>query len=270
MIMFPPCKINLGLSIRNKRSDGYHELETIMYQLPYCDILEITREQDFSFYSTGLQIQGDFSDNLCVKAFEIMRHKYGIEPVRIHLHKQIPMGAGLGGGSADGTYTLLALNQLYDLSLNQQTLRELALELGSDCPLFVNKHAQLAKGRGELLEPVNLDLTGYYIQLINLGIHVSTAEAFTGVGFSNGLGDLERIIGRSPSAWKERLHNDFEDSVFKTHPELAELKEKLYQNGALYASMTGSGSTLYGIFSSSPTSMRATYKKNMLEIITKM
>lgn len=250
--MFPPCKINLGLTICGKRTDGYHELESIMYQLPFCDVLEIVPADTFSFSSTGLEIPGSENANLCVKAYHLLAEKYDIPPVKIHLHKIIPMGAGLGGGSADGSYTLLLLNKLFKLNLSHDELRDFALKLGSDCPLFIEQYPQLAKGRGEVLSPVSLNLKGYYLQLINIGIHVSTREAFEKLSYAEQTPDLEQLIRLPIEKWRENLKNDFEKPVFAQYPELQEIKEELYRRGAIYASMTGSGSTLFAIFAKKP------------------
>jgi 4-diphosphocytidyl-2-C-methyl-D-erythritol kinase len=251
MILFPPAKINLGLSILNKREDGYHNLETLMFQIPLCDILEIVKSSEFSFKSSGLEISGDVNSNLCFKAYQLIKEEFNIGKVSIHLHKNIPMGAGMGGGSSDGTYTLLLLNDLFDLKISKDKLRELALKLGSDCPLFVDNLPQFAEGRGEILSPFELNLKGKYIYLINIGIHVSTKDAFSGLNLlknNNNKSKIKEILLSPLNYWKSNLKNDFEDSVFIIHPILREIKSQLYENGAIYASMTGSGSTIFAIF----------------------
>lgn len=253
MILFPPAKINLGLKVLNKRDDGYHNLETIMYQIPLCDILEINKTDQFFLKTTGIEILGNQKDNLCYRAYHLLREKYQIGAVGIHLHKIIPMGAGLGGGSADGTYTLMILNELFELNLSTNDLRRFALELGSDCPLFVESTSQLAKGRGEILSPIAVSLSKKYIYIINIGIHVSTKEAFQNIIFSDDNSEiLTKIVQLPIENWKNNLKNNFENSVFKVHPILAELKDNLYREGAIYASMTGSGSTIFGVFESKP------------------
>lgn len=253
MILFPPCKINLGLQILNKRADGYHNLDTLMYQLPLADVLEIIPSDAFSFVSTGLEIPGDAGSNLCVKAFRLMQEKYDIPNTRIHLHKIIPMGGGMGGGSADGAYVLLGINRLFGLDLSKETLRELAAELGSDCPLFIVPEPQIAHGRGEILTEFALDLSRHYIKLVNTGIHVSTKEAFSKVNFYDHPHSVSEIVSQPIANWKALLTNDFEHSVFQYHPELENIKQKLYTEGAIYASMTGSGSTMFGIYAQQPT-----------------
>ena len=252
MILFPPCKINLGLHILNKRADGYHNLDTLMYQLPFTDVLEIIPSEDFVFQSTGLEIPGDENKNLCIKAFYLMREHYQIPNVTIHLHKIIPMGGGLGGGSSDASYVLKGLNTLFKLDLSDQILQDLSAQLGSDCPLFIKEIPQIAQGRGEILSDFQLDLAGHYIKLVNVGIHVSTKEAFSKVEFYDHFQSIVDIVSHPISRWKNLLKNDFENSVFLHHPSLIPVKEKLYAEGAIYASMSGSGSTMYAIYEHEP------------------
>jgi len=252
MILFPPCKINLGLHILSKRPDSYHALDTLMYQLPFTDILEIIPAPQFKFTATGLEIPGDEHSNLCIRAFQLMKSRYNISNVHIHLHKIIPMGGGLGGGSADAAYTLKGLNAIFGLQLENNVLQELAAELGSDCPLFIQEMPQIAQGRGEVLSISPVSLKGYYIKLVNPGIHVSTKEAFANVSFYAGKMTVEEIVSKPVEMWKDLLVNSFENSVFKQHPSLQQVKEKLYEEGAVYAAMSGSGSTLFGIFKDEP------------------
>ncbi len=252
MILFPPCKINLGLHILGKRPDGYHALDTLMFQLPFTDLLEIIPSETFSFTSSGLEVPGDASSNLCVKAFRLMQQQYQIPNVKIHLHKIIPMGGGLGGGSADASYVLTGLDQLFNLYLSRERLQELAAELGSDCPLFIQPQPQIAQGRGEILSDFEIDLSGYYIKLVNVGIHVSTREAFSKVAFYEHVADVAAIVSKPVESWKDMLKNDFEQSVFEHHPQLQEVKNKLYAEGAVYASMSGSGSTMFGVYRDEP------------------
>lgn len=242
----------MGLHILFKREDGYHELETMMFQLPIVDILEVNISSSFSFQSSGLTISGAEKDNLCVKAFQLMKEKYQIENVKIHLHKTIPMGGGLGGGSSDGTYVLLALNELFQLNLSDSELQGLAAELGSDCAVFVKTEPQIARGRGELLEEISFSLSGYWLKVVNVGVFVSTQQAFSNIDFVNVVQAVPEILSQPIESWKENLMNDFERSVFKHFPELQEVKDKLYAEGAIYASMSGSGSTIYGIYADKP------------------
>ena len=252
MILFPKAKINIGLNVKGKRADGYHELETVMVPIPLFDIVEIIESDTFSFTQSGLAIHGNQDSNLCVRAYKLMNEKFDIPAVKIHLRKQIPMGAGLGGGSADATQVIIAINSLFDLNLSVTELQNLSAELGSDCPFFVVDKPQLAKGRGEILEEINMNLSGYFLKVINPNIHVSTKEAFEGITPSEHLRSIESIVKAPINSWKGHLHNDFENHLFRNHPELLSIKEGLYKEGAIYASMSGSGSTLYGIFPTKP------------------
>ena len=252
MILFPPCKINLGLHILNKRADGFHNLDTLMYQLPFTDVLEIIPSDNFVFQSSGLEIPGDKNNNLCIKAFELIRSQYEIPNVTIHLHKIIPMGGGLGGGSSNASAVLKGLNALFSLNLSTETLQNFAAQLGSDCPLFIKENPQIAQGRGEILSDFELDLSAYYLKLVNVGIHVSTKEAFSKVQFYDHFQSIVDIVSHPVERWINLLKNDFENSVFEYHPSLLEVKQKLYDEGAIYASMSGSGSTMYAIYEIEP------------------
>ena len=253
MIQFPHCKINLGLSIIEKRADGYHELETVFYPVHLQDMVEVCiaehATESVQFSHTGLDIPGDASSNLCIKAFQLLKKEFPkIPSTQIHLHKHIPMGAGLGGGSSDATAVLKIMNQLFNLELNQERLIELAAQLGSDCPYFIYDQACLAKGRGEMLQPIEIDLSNYSFVLIHPGIHVSTSWAFGQLNPHQKSRSIESIIQQDISTWKNELINDFESPIFEAHPIIAQLKDYLYQEGAIYASMSGSGSSLFGIF----------------------
>jgi 4-diphosphocytidyl-2-C-methyl-D-erythritol kinase len=252
MILFPPAKINLGLHILFKRQDGYHELETGMVVIPFFDILEIIPSDTFHFKQTGLPIPGDISSNLCIKAYELMRQEYNIPAVYIHLRKIIPMGGGLGGGSSNAAYVLKGINSLFSLNLVDARLQELASRLGSDCPFFIKDNPQVATGRGEIVQGISLNLSGHYLKIINAGIHVSTIEAYDGVHFSANSIPLRDILMLPMSNWKNKLVNDFEKTVFAKYPQLAAIKTKLYSEGAVYAAMSGSGSTLFGLFTRKP------------------
>jgi 4-diphosphocytidyl-2-C-methyl-D-erythritol kinase len=266
MIVFPNCKINLGLQILNKREDGFHNLETIFYPVLLRDALEVVRSIDdkmqanINFKSTGLTIEGDSHNNLCIKAYELLKKDFSTLPsIQMQLYKTIPMGAGLGGGSSDGAFALKLLNEKFQLGLSRQQLINYALELGSDCPFFIINKPSFATGRGELLEEVSLDLSAYQFAIVNPGIHVHTGWAFAQLNLSNDSGRFERLDSQHPdlktiiqqpiNTWKNQLINDFEEPVSKAHPEIASIKQQLYDAGAVYASMTGSGSTVFGIFS---------------------
>ena len=254
MVVFPNCKINLGLRIIRKRNDGYHDLETIFHPVPFTDVLEVVCSQaaDTSCTITGLAVEGPPEKNLCLKAWHLLAdfHKE-LPPTSLFLHKCIPMGAGLGGGSADGAFALKVIDQYYQLNTPEIELARMALELGSDCPFFLYNQPCLAKGRGEILSPVSLNLNGYYLALVNPGIHINTGWAFSQLELVKERKEsLEEIIQSHPADWKGRLDNDFETPVFLHYPEIASIPDALYQQGALFAGMSGSGSTILGIFSS--------------------
>lgn len=264
MIVFPDCKINLGLHILNKREDGFHNLTTVFYPLPLKDALEIIRNNDpddketVRLSLTGNAVDGNVADNLCVKAYQLLKKDFPELPhVRMHLHKAIPMGAGLGGGSADASFTLRLLNDKFQLNLSNEQLINYAVQLGSDCPFFILNKPCFASGRGEILEPVNLSLSGYQLLLIYPGIHVNTGWAFSQLNISPSVvnyqspkeqKNLKDILSQNPETWRNELTNDFEKPVFFKYPELSEIKEELYRLGAIYAAMSGSGSSLFGLF----------------------
>ena len=252
MIKFPGCKINIGLTIFFKRDDGYHALESVFYPLELSDVLEVIPSDHFSIHTSGLPIHGDHSDNLVVKAYYQLQDKYDLPPVKVHLHKIVPMGAGLGGGSADGAAMLVLLNDLFDLKMSTSELEERADKLGSDCAFFIRNKPAFIEGKGEMVTPISLDLSDYYIYLINPGIHVSTAEAFGGITPGKRSFDLSTITDSAPKNWEEKVKNDFEDTILPLHPEIESIKKELYKNGACYASMTGTGSSVYGIFDQEP------------------
>ncbi|MDB5258111.1 MAG: 4-(cytidine 5-diphospho)-2-C-methyl-D-erythritol kinase [Chitinophagaceae bacterium] len=248
MVGFPNAKINLGLYVTSKRSDGYHDLVSCFYPVAWKEALEIIPSPSFSFSSSGLNVPGDSVSNLVVKAYELMQQKYNIPSSAIHLHKAIPMGAGLGGGSADAAFTLTILNQLYQLSLSAEELIHLSAQLGSDCAFFIHNTPCLATSKGEVLTPISSSLKGYVILLIHPGIHISTQQAYAGVKPKPIDVNLEALLKEAPSSWKHKLSNQFEEHLFIQFPEVAHIKQKLYDSGAEYASMSGSGSAVYGIF----------------------
>lgn len=257
MIIFPNCKINLGLHILQKRADGFHNLETVFYPVPLQDGLEIITadssiKESIQFSTSGLNIGTSLQDNICVKAFLLLKKEFPhLPPIQMHLHKVIPSGAGLGGGSADAAFTLMLLNKKYNLGLSNEQLMRFALQLGSDCPFFILNTPCFATGRGEQLKPVSVNISGYRLILVNPKIHISTAEAFSKITPNNDRTSPELLVNLPVSQWKDVLHNDFENGVFKLHPETKKIKEQLYETGAIYASMSGSGSTVYGIFDKS-------------------
>lgn len=248
MVGFPNAKINLGLYVTSKRSDGYHDLVSCFYPVAWKEALEIIPSTSFSFSTSGLNVPGDSVSNLVVKAYELLKKKYQVPTSSIHLHKVIPMGAGLGGGSADAAMTITLLNQLYQLSLSTEEMIDLSAQLGSDCAFFIHNTPCLATSRGEVLLPIDCNLKGYIILLVHPGIHISTQQAFAGVKPKPIDFNLEELLKETPEGWKNKLHNQFEEHLFVQFPEVAQIKQKLYDLGAAYASMSGSGSAVYGIF----------------------
>ncbi len=249
MVVFPPCKINLGLNIVAKRADGYHDIDTCFFPVPWTDMLEVLPSQKLKMEASGILIPGNREENVCLKAYHVLANDFKIPPVHIHLHKVIPIGAGLGGGSADGAFALKALNSLFDLKLSNEKLKKYAARLGSDCAFFIDSVPAMGTGRGEVLSPIAIDLGGKYLVIIKPDIHVSTAEAYANVKPTAWTTAVQKIISETPvDQWRHALENDFEEPVFKKYPEIKKIKEHLYQAGALYASMSGSGSAVFGIF----------------------
>ncbi|MFN5984739.1 MAG: 4-(cytidine 5'-diphospho)-2-C-methyl-D-erythritol kinase [Fluviicola sp.] len=259
MITFPTCKINLGLHILFKRTDGYHELETAMLELPISDVLEVLADENPRFFSSGLGIPA--GENLCQTAEKILRNNYSFPKTSTYLHKNIPLGGGLAGGSSDAVFFLKLINEKIDLKNSTKKLLDYSAQLGSDCAFFVNGGMQICSGRGEITHPIQNYLKGYFIVLINLGIHVSTKEAFSNVKPLNERNSIASILEQPIKNWKDLLKNDFEESVFPLYPVLNELKDKLYKSGAVYASMSGSGSTMYGVFRK-PTDLKLEIPEN--------
>jgi 4-diphosphocytidyl-2-C-methyl-D-erythritol kinase len=256
MIVFPNCKINLGLNIVEKRNDGYHNLETVFFPIPIKDILEIlpSKSVETTFTQSGLSIAGTTNNNICIKAYHLLKSDFPTLPaIQMHLHKIIPMGAGLGGGSADGTFALQIINELFNLKIPSEKLIQYSLQLGSDCPFFIHNKPCFARSRGELMELIDLDLSNYKIVVINPGIHISTAWAFSNITPTLPNISIRDIIKRPIENWKNELHNDFETPAINEFPIIGNIKDQLYEQGAVYASMTGSGSTLFGIFEKSTT-----------------
>jgi 4-diphosphocytidyl-2-C-methyl-D-erythritol kinase len=251
MISFPPCKINLGLNVIGKRADGFHDISTCFYPVQWTDVLEVIPSSSLSFSLSGIEIPGNADDNLCIRAYHLLRKDFDIPSVRIHLHKIIPTGAGLGGGSSDAAFTLRTLNEIFELKLSVEQIKSYAAQLGSDCSFFVQDGAMVGSGRGEILESIDLSLAGKFLVIVKPEIHVSTAEAYAGVRPATPDLSIANILKTFPEArWKEVLKNDFEASVFQKHPAIRSIKEKLYASGATYASMSGSGSSVFGIFES--------------------
>ena len=249
MVCFPNGKINLGLHVLAQRPDGYHELETVLFPLTIHDVLEVLPADQWQWFQYGLPIAGLPNDNLVYRAWGLMQAEFPkMGMVAAHLYKHIPMGAGLGGGSSDGAFMLQALNSLFSLGLNQEALREFALRLGSDCPFFILNKPCIARGRGEILTPVDLNLNPFQFVLVHPGIPVRTGWAYSAIQPKKSADSVAEIIKEPISSWRRLLFNDFEKPVFRAFPQLEKIKQDLYAYGALYASMTGSGSTIFGIF----------------------
>jgi len=257
MISFPNAKINIGLFITEKRADGFHNIETVFYPIPgLCDILEVLplkiNNTPISFSQSGLQVDGDSNENLCFKAYHLLNKHVKLPSVAIHLHKQIPMGAGLGGGSADGAFTLKMLNEIAYKPLPINKLSEIALELGSDCPFFLINAPCFGKGRGEKLERLDLNIQNHYLAIVNPGIHINTGLAYKKTTPAPAPFNLRNLENIAIDKWKELVSNDFEKVVFTDFPEIEKVKNELYSMGAVYSSMSGSGSTVFGIFKHRP------------------
>lgn len=252
MIRFPNCKINLGLRVTGKRADGYHDVETVFYPLPLRDALEVSHAEGpapFELRVSGIDIPGRVEDNLCYRAWQLLSPRMKKNtPLRMHLLKGIPAGAGLGGGSSDGANALVLLNEFLRLGLDREELLSMALQLGSDCPFFIVNRPSLATGRGEQMTGITPDLSGYRFVLVDGGVHVSTAWAFGRINPRSGREPLSQLITEPVKSWKGRVENDFEQPVFEEYPRLLAIRDKLYAAGAVYASLTGTGSCVYGIF----------------------
>lgn len=260
IILYPNAKINIGLRILRKREDGYHDLETIFFPVfTHNDVLEIVESKQVNMFRYGISYSlpgNDIEKELCIKAYRLLEKKYGIPPVEFHLFKGIPVGAGLGGGSSDAAFTLKGLNSLFSLGMSDEELVKCAAEIGSDCPFFIHNTPMLGEGRGEILSPIqssSLDLLNsanspHYIKVVTPDVHISTAQAYAGVTPCCEGPSIKEMISLPISQWKDHISNDFEKSIFKQYPSLQLEKEKLYDQGAIYVSMSGSGSALFGIF----------------------
>lgn len=252
MLSFPNCKINIGLYITNRREDGYHDLDTVFYPLTSLhDALEIIPAEHAALHISGRTVSGNKGDNLVWKAYKLLQTVFpdSIGELDIYLLKAIPMGAGLGGGSADGAFMLQLLNDYFELGLDKEQLIVYALQLGSDCPFFIQNSPQYATGRGEVMKPLPIDLSNYSIRLVCPDVHISTAKAFQMITPRKAAFDLNKLVDIPITEWQNHVVNDFEQPVFDQYPVLADIKQQLYNQGALYASMSGTGSTIYGIFS---------------------
>ena len=252
MITYPNAKINLGLNIVEKRPDGYHNLETVFYPINLQDALEVTTlqgEKEYVLTTSGTPIEGDTESNLVVKAYKLLKQDFPeIPAIDIHMYKHIPTGAGLGGGSADAAFMIKLLNDKYKLGISLEKMEEYAAKLGADCAFFIQNKPVFASGIGNIFESIDLSLKGYYLVLVKPDIFVSTKDAFAHIKPQKPTTSLKEIIRMPVETWRAVMKNDFEESVFQKFPEIAAIKDKLYDMGAVYASMSGSGSSVFGIF----------------------
>ncbi|MGM9805289.1 MAG: 4-(cytidine 5'-diphospho)-2-C-methyl-D-erythritol kinase [Candidatus Aphodosoma sp.] len=255
MVCYPKAKINLGINIVRCRADGYHDIETLFYPIGLSDRLEINEAQKTtSLECDGLTIEGNTDSNLVMRAFRMMQDEFKLPEINIRLHKTIPMGAGLGGGSSDASSMLVMLNGMYALGLDSQQLCDRAVRLGADCPSFIHNRPMLASGIGDMLTPINVDIRRYRMVLVKPDIHISTTEAYAGCKPCAWTTPLSEIVSRPIETWRDTLVNDFERTVFAKHPKLGIIKDIMYNEGAVYAAMSGSGSTIYGLFANQPDS----------------
>ncbi|MFC2118858.1 4-(cytidine 5'-diphospho)-2-C-methyl-D-erythritol kinase [Bacteroidota bacterium] len=254
MLLFPNTKINIGLNITEKRNDGFHNIESLLYPIGLSDILEVVEmsgspgNSGYKFNQTGYKLDIPTEKNLCVKAYNLLSGYYDLPAVSIHLHKIVPTGSGLGGGSSDAVYILKVLNEMFFLDIQESKMIEFSSMLGSDCPFFVKNQASFVKGRGEIISNSDLKLSGLFLTLVIPGIHIDTKFAYSIVKPKKPDKSIEEIIKYPLSRWKGLLKNDFEKEIFRVSPEIGFIKQELYNMGAIYASMTGSGSSVYGIF----------------------
>lgn len=252
MIIYPRAKLNLGLNIVGKRNDGYHNLETVFYPINIHDTLEVEPSDTLRLELLGIPLEGNSNDNLVIKAWQLLRKDHSLPPVSIRLHKAIPSQAGMGGGSSDGAFMLRLLNEQFQLGLTDEELIQKAALLGADCPFFITDNPAYAEGIGERLTPISLDLSSYHLLIVKPPIAVSTREAFAHITPHPTAIKCRDIVQQDIRSWREQLKNDFEDSIFPQYPRLKMIKQQLYQQGALYAAMSGSGSSLYGFFEKAP------------------
>lgn len=252
MISFPNAKINIGLNVVSKRKDGYHNLETIFYPVKLSDALEIVESKTTAFTSTGIEIDGNPENNLVYKAYQLLQSNFDLPPVKLHLHKVIPFGAGLGGGSSDAAFTLKMLDDYFNLKIPSIQLEKYAAQIGADCPFFIENKPTFASGIGNQFQAINIDLSAFKILIIKPNITVSTFDAYNNITPQKPKYNLRDIENLKIEKWKDIIHNDFEKSVFLKYPEIENLKQNLYKMGAVYASMSGSGSAVFGIFRQLP------------------
>ena len=263
MIAFPNAKINIGLNVTRKREDGYHDLETIFYPLLIRDAVEIIEADELQFSSTGIVIPGNADENICLKAYNLLKRDYDLPPLHIHLHKNIPIGAGLGGGSADAAFLIKLLNDKFNLGLSIADMENYARRIGADCAFFISNKPVYAFGKGDVFEDIDLDLSAYYKVLVMPPVHVSTQDAYAGIKPKLAQTSLKELVSLPIENWKDSVKNDFEDSVFVKYPVISDLKKALYDHGAAYASMSGSGASVFGLFKN-PIALNELEKENQV------
>jgi 4-diphosphocytidyl-2-C-methyl-D-erythritol kinase len=264
MIVFPNAKINIGLNVVSRREDGYHNLETIFFPVKLADALEFAEAEKTTLTTSGIQINGDPEENLILKAYRLLQSDFNLPHLQFHLHKVIPFGAGLGGGSSDAAFTLKMLNDYFRLEIPQQKLEAYAAQIGADCPFFILNKPVFATGIGNKFHNIELNLTDYEIVILKPEINVSTPEAYKNVIPRNPKFRLNEIVKTPVSQWKNLIVNDFEKSIFPKYPQIAELKQLLYNLGADFASMSGSGSAVFGIFRHLPTDFEKKIPRGIL------
>ena len=252
MIVFPNAKINIGLQVLKKRADHYHELETVFYPVKVCDVLEIIETPKTSFHPSGIRVEGPEDENICLKAYRILAKDFDLPAIAIYLHKVIPIGAGLGGGSSDAAFMIKALNDKFQLNLSTGDMQAYARQLGADCAFFIQNQAVFAEGIGDKFTDIKLDLSAYHFLIVKPAIPISTLAAYQSIIPNPGGKDLRKHIQTPIEDWKNTVINDFETGIFRKFPEIGEIKEEMYRIGALYASMSGSGSAVFGIFKEKP------------------
>lgn len=248
--MLPNAKINLGLNVVSRRADGYHNIETVFYPIPLCDMLEVVildGSQPYEWHCSGLQVDVPPEKNICIKALNLVAKQHKLPSLGVHLHKIIPFGAGLGGGSSDGAFMVKLLNNMFELGMSNDEMCDIVVKIGADCPFFIKNTPSFASGIGDVLQPIDLSLKGVYITLVKPDIFISTPEAYKGVTPHASKYDLMDIVSKPIEFWPDLLQNDFEDNIFQNHPTIAAIKKQLYDAGCVYASMSGSGSSVFGL-----------------------
>ncbi len=253
MLVFPNSKINIGLNITKKREDGFHNLETIFYPISLSDIIEfVETTRKTSLINTGIEVDSHSDNNLIIRAYNLLKKDFILPELKIHLHKIIPLGSGLGGGSANASFMLTSLNEKFNLKISENKLMKYAQKIGSDCPFFIKNKPVFAEGTGNIFSELDLELSSFYIVIIIPAIHVSTKEAFREINISKPQKSIKELIRLPVKEWKNSIRNDFEKNIFKLYPEIKNIKDTLYNSGAVYSQMSGSGASVFGFFEKKP------------------